>query len=288
VKTFVLFVGYPRSGHSLVGTLLDAHANMVISDERNVLIREELFNSTSVDTLFRAIITHSLFKWSGFADDAGQRVHAQDGVVRYNYSVPTMWQGKFSCLRVIGDKKGSTIPLLMQRGQTDEILKKLQLIRDGGYRIKFFHVIRNPFDNVATMTSQKLDWHSTHAKEHIDAKEHAAPWAENGDVLIKKYEFYRDLHEYIVQFLKKHVDKSDVITVYDPDLTKNPREEMKRWCKFLDVRCSQQYLDACAKGIYPHTYHSRDKFEWSSDMVANMTAWMQSMPLLKRFTFTSE
>ena len=33
VKTFVLFVGFARSGHSIVGTLLDAHPDIVIAHE---------------------------------------------------------------------------------------------------------------------------------------------------------------------------------------------------------------------------------------------------------------
>jgi len=35
--SFCLFLGYPRSGHSLVGALLDARPNMVIAHELNAL-----------------------------------------------------------------------------------------------------------------------------------------------------------------------------------------------------------------------------------------------------------
>ena len=37
LHTFVQFVGYPRSGHTLVAMLLDAHPNIVISNEYNIL-----------------------------------------------------------------------------------------------------------------------------------------------------------------------------------------------------------------------------------------------------------
>jgi hypothetical protein len=33
VRTFVLFVGYPRSGHSLIGSIMDAHPNIIIAHE---------------------------------------------------------------------------------------------------------------------------------------------------------------------------------------------------------------------------------------------------------------
>ena len=37
VRTFLLFVGHPRSGHSLVGSLLDAHPDVVVSHELDAL-----------------------------------------------------------------------------------------------------------------------------------------------------------------------------------------------------------------------------------------------------------
>ena len=33
VQTYVLFIGHARSGHSVIGALLDAHRQIVISDE---------------------------------------------------------------------------------------------------------------------------------------------------------------------------------------------------------------------------------------------------------------
>ena len=37
IETFCVFIGYPRSGHSLIASLLDAHPEMVFSNELNVL-----------------------------------------------------------------------------------------------------------------------------------------------------------------------------------------------------------------------------------------------------------
>ena len=33
IKKFILFIGYPRSGHSIMGSLMDAHPHMVIAYE---------------------------------------------------------------------------------------------------------------------------------------------------------------------------------------------------------------------------------------------------------------
>ena len=37
IQLYCMFVGYPRSGHSLVGTLLDAHPDIVIAHELDAL-----------------------------------------------------------------------------------------------------------------------------------------------------------------------------------------------------------------------------------------------------------
>jgi hypothetical protein len=37
VENFCMFIGYPRSGHTLVGSLLDAHPNIILADELNAL-----------------------------------------------------------------------------------------------------------------------------------------------------------------------------------------------------------------------------------------------------------
>lgn len=37
IEKYCMFVGYPRSGHSLVGSLLDAHPNIVIAHELDAL-----------------------------------------------------------------------------------------------------------------------------------------------------------------------------------------------------------------------------------------------------------
>jgi hypothetical protein len=54
VQAFCLFVGYSRSGHSLVGALLDAHPEITVAHEANVLelvIEENLSRRVLFETL---------------------------------------------------------------------------------------------------------------------------------------------------------------------------------------------------------------------------------------------
>jgi hypothetical protein len=132
VERFSFFVGYARSGHTLVASLLNAHPEMVISNELDsllyfqhgfrrsqvfglVLAREEWFESMGR-------------QWTG-----------------YDYSVPNQFQGSFERLRVIGDKQGG---LSVRRLREDpELLERIRRIVRVPVRV--LHITRNPFDIIA-------------------------------------------------------------------------------------------------------------------------------------------
>jgi hypothetical protein len=141
VKTFCLFIGYPRSGHSLVGSLLDAHQHIVIANELDVL--RHFSRGMKKDQIFYLLLRNS--------ERYAYRGRIQTG---YNYDVPGQWQGKVSELRVIGDKKGGMTTQRIGRNYN-----LLDLIPGAvGVPVKYVHVVRNPFDNITTMA---LRTHST-------------------------------------------------------------------------------------------------------------------------------
>jgi hypothetical protein len=80
VHTLLLFIGYPRSGHSLVGSLLNAHPNVVVAHELHALWY--LDRGFSRDELFSLIWKRD--RWFG---RQGRRW------TEFNYSVPGQWQG---------------------------------------------------------------------------------------------------------------------------------------------------------------------------------------------------
>jgi hypothetical protein len=96
IESFCLFVGYPRSGHSLVGALLDAHPDAVLAHE--LIAHQHVLNGCSRDALYGRILARSFwFHWRGHR-----------GV--YSYRVPAGWQGRWRQLRLIGDKRGGPEP----------------------------------------------------------------------------------------------------------------------------------------------------------------------------------
>ena len=56
--------------------------------------------------------------------------------------------------QVIGSKKGGTTTRLLMKPENMEALKQLQQHLD--ISLKFIHVVRNPYDNIATMLLRAL------------------------------------------------------------------------------------------------------------------------------------
>jgi hypothetical protein len=136
VQHYCMFFGYPGSGHSLVGSLMDAHPNMIISHELDAL--EYLRKGFNQNQLFSLIMQRSA--------EFTQEGRLWTG---HNYSVEGQWQGRYEQdLVVIGDKKGgrSSRYLEFKPDMLTRLLSKIDK------PITFIHVTRNPYDNISTMT----------------------------------------------------------------------------------------------------------------------------------------
>lgn len=150
LKTYCMFVGYPRSGHSLIGSILDAHPNMIISHELNALkYIEHGFGKYQV---YYSILRNS----KNF--NKINRKHTG-----YNYFVNNGWHAKFSKLLIIGDKMGGGSSHLIE--EKPWLMEKLFKINKN-INLKLIHVIRNPYDNITTISKREnisleeaIDWY---------------------------------------------------------------------------------------------------------------------------------
>ncbi len=97
VETFCMFIGHGRSGHSIIGALLDAHPNVILSDETDIL----KYLSAGYN---RKQIFYVLLKQSKKHAYHKRRKMGRDGMM-YSYWVPNQFQGQHKKLQVIGDSK---------------------------------------------------------------------------------------------------------------------------------------------------------------------------------------
>jgi hypothetical protein len=95
VQAPCLFVGYPPSGHSMVGACLNAHRDAVVSHELGA--QQLVIEECSREVLYSRILARAT--WFNLR---GNRTNC-------SYEIPNQWQGRFDSLHVVGDKLGGSV-----------------------------------------------------------------------------------------------------------------------------------------------------------------------------------
>ena len=135
LKQFVLFVGYPRTGHSMIGSLLNAHRHGLIAHELNVMHHvKRKFNRDQLCWML----------WQ--QDQAFERIGRN--WTDYDYRIPGQWQGRWEELRFIGDKQAHGASKVLS--QRPELIDQLQ--DRMGIPVRLIHIVRHPLDTISTMT----------------------------------------------------------------------------------------------------------------------------------------
>lgn len=242
VESFCLFVGYPRSGHSLVGSLLDAHPQVVLAHELDAL---------------RYVAAHygrNQLYWLILERDAAF-TRAGRNWTEFDYSVPGGWQGRFEQLKVIGDKKGGSTTMRLQ--QRPALLERLRATV--GADVRLIHVVRNPFDNIATMSRrnhQTLEWASDRYFALCETVDHVT----------------------------RGVPRS-VIVLRHEDLIADPRRSLSSLCDALGLSADDSYLTACAAVVNPSPHLSRLEVRWTPALLRSVERRIDGFGFLDGYAF---
>jgi hypothetical protein len=224
VQTYVLFVGHPRSGHSLVGSLLDAHPDVVVSHELDAL--KYVAVGYHRDQLFTLVLEHAKANAA-----AGRKSWG------YSYAVPGQWQGGYQRLSVIGDKRGrkSTARLAADLGLLDRLASTVRV------PVSVVQVVRNPFDNIATM------------------------WRRGTKPLDDQVVEYFALADTVDRIVAR-VDPDRFHRLRLEDLVAAPQQHLDELCRFVGVEPDRAYLDSCASIVFQSPRKTRDDAPWSPEL----------------------
>jgi len=276
VKTFVFFLGHARSGHSIVGSLMDSHPHMVISHEF------DLFGSLSSRSLApnKSEIFNALWGNTKRAVNSGLRTETANKK-GYTLFVDGLYQGRYvDHIDVIGDKKGgSTTGMLLKN--PDKWLYCFDIIKSLAGTVKVIHVIRNPYDNIAT-----LILYSFTSKRHFgELKESNNTYKINSTLIKNKIKIYFSLFKAIADAKKKY--NLDIIEIHGKDLISNPRGTLLKMCNDLGVTCSNDYLEMCSNKIYKTQSETRYMIQWTNDQLQNVQQNIEKYSSLRGYSFDS-
>ena len=283
VEKFLFFIGYPRSGHSMIGSVLDAHPNVVIANEYKIFPKcvSELHKDPNTTILNnKTTLFNDLYRNSFLSSKCGWR-SAMKTSKGYNFAIPAQWQGKFSHLRVIGDKSGGYTSSALQYESGVECLRRIS--SEIGVPVVAVHVVRNPFDMIATAVLYELA-NVTHTKASDILQRKLYPdLCVVLDVINMCFESAR-----IVEEFSKHFS---VIEIHIEDYIRDPKSSIRQMCKVLGLPCPQDYIQECHDKAYKSVSRSRDLIEWTDSPVSLISMVRKSIaqfPFFHGYTFEND
>jgi hypothetical protein len=255
IRTFCLFIGYGRSGHTLIASLLDAHPDIIIGIEWGLF--DHITLGFKKNQVFYSLIKNSQQytkkinnTWTG-----------------YSYKVYDSWQGKYRLLRVIGDKHGGTNSTKLFTNP--ELLEKTEKILN--MKPKLIHVIRNPFDMITTLMFRRLEEiNPNYIPNSLNLLPFINKFFQNASVL-------KDL---------KEKNNYDIYDLYHEEFIKAPKSSLKNLISFLGLEANDNYLDNCASIVYSEPNKSRFKIYWPVELINLVENELVKYPFLRNYKYS--
>ena len=280
VEKFVFFVGYPRSSHSVIGSLMDAHPNMIVAHECNIFVKWRRMHLNNRQRLYTVLYNNSYRNaYTSRGWRSSRRVHKG-----YTLDVSGGWQGRFTKLKVIGDKSGGQASKRYKNSPAMFVDAYHQLQKTVGVPVRAIHVVRNPYDMIST---EVLYWRSNFNRPHL-IKLNATE--EHKYSNIKSLAFHIDRTLALMKSAQTMIRDCNltVLEIHNVDFVHNPRDTMQRVCDFLDLECSEDYLQLSSNKAYTSVSRTRLLVEWPNNQRKRVFAEMHKYPSFKQYTFEGD
>lgn len=254
IDTLCLFIGYPRSGHTLIGSLLDAHPNAVIAHE--------------MDSLYYFKIDYPLPQiYYLLMDNARQFTEQGRKWMGYHYDVKDQWQGRHKTIQVIGDKSGGRTSRRLSTPAYQEALRKT--VEKTGIRLLFIHVTRNPYDVITTMVKRST------SRRDIDLK------ADKLDLKIEHFFKHADS----IQALKQS-NQYEMLDIKHEDFVSQPKKTLTYLCQQLKLDADEKYIHDCASLVWTKAKQSRHSIDfWTPDLIKKVKDRFDQYDFLQSYEF---
>ena len=307
VKTFVFFMGYSRSGSSIISSLMDAHPHMVVAYQYKVINSLKSGNQLLTN---KAYLYEELYKRS--RNDSTEGWRSEHNVDKgYTLHIGTGWQGKYDkYVSVIGDKTADKTVNLFAHSPSlfSEAYTKLQ--ETVGVPVKAIFVVRNPYDIISTRIlysddfKEEFNANSTNEQSSGNVmpaatfKLHMKRIKESGDEKAYEDAKYRAKNIMIVQIRRVArqakaisgmidlIGRENVWQVHSMDLVNNPKAIISEMCGFFNVHCSADYIKTCVDSIFKSVSKTRELVYWpQTEKQIVMDSIIKAYPFFHRYSF---
>ena len=283
VEKFLFFIGWPRSGHTIIAVMLDAHPNIIIGrrfllfwdvhpanrkllDKKNVDSKEYLFN----ELYYNSALSNS------------REFLSADARAGYDFQMKGTCQGRFTQLQVIGVKEGGWISTAYSQNpkRTQQYYHALVNVTQIPARVLF--VIRNPYDMIATALRWSCGDHCDRNLKIEASKDH--PYNDSVGLMREARKVFQ-LTE-ATQSMIKRCDLN-VLQIYNEDFIEDPKHVIQQICSFLEVECSEEFLKQCQDKVSKSLSRSRSTVVWSEDALRLVEKEIKKYQFFHRYSFHS-
>ena len=302
INFFSFFVGYPRSGHSIVGSILDAHPHIVMSHELKFFEQGSFFNTKSTQRAWTANLYNIIYQRSIKNTQTGGLRNVNSTLKGYTLAIDSLWQGKFDkYIQVLGDKSGGSATLEYIRDRITFQSRYQELVEKIGIPIKVLHVLRNPYDVIATRLLYTVGRQSKYkrgadfvvgVKKHVgnittNTRDRENAKINNYIILENKIKTYFVMNKAVTGLIELF-GTNNVLDIHIRDLIHNPKDTILSLSGFLGVDAEDRYVQLCAEKIYKTTSHSRNLVVWPPELRMMVEHGMKEYKILHGYNFTSD
>jgi hypothetical protein len=306
---YMQMFGYERSGSSLVGAILDAHAHAVVGSEVNVL---KLYDELAKQLAEEGKPNELPDAYSGedwlfglLLDSAKDCAEAGRLMANYEFHIPDQHMGSLveeqpngPTLTLIGDKKPDASTLLFAHN-FERGMVALDLLRQAlhskthpnlKHSVIYLHTMRHPMDLIATKSLRDW-WYFNRPSQDTQWDPDLLP---NGNATMRPHVLQADTRLTIqslqmnakLNYILQH-DRGDTtwVDVYAEDLISTPRAVLTQLCRQLSMHCSSQYIDAASSIVMTSPHASRDRIVWPMDILLELKKGLKNNPFVQRYEF---
>ena len=268
-QTLVQFLGFPRSGHSVVGALLDAHPDAIVAHEL------DLMGLVSKGIPVRSALA--------LAEDNSRRFADQGRFWNgYSYELEGGSAGKARQLRAIGDKKGDrALDALM-----DDPSLSRRLARETGLDLAWIVVVRNPFDNIATMELRRGRTYDRLRVAHGEGDRFERELRKTQgkqigqEVNVDTVDSYARRLDGLAKVIQRlEAEGSSVIVVHHDALSTSPQAGLAQIADRLGLEADPAWLEGASRMVRPAS-RSREKVRWGDGLLERVGTMIETSELL--------
>jgi hypothetical protein len=247
IDSLLFFIGTPRSGHSLVGRLLDSSEEVALVHELDIL---DIKNRVPFISIEKSIL--------GYYEDIDHEEEIKNIAGGYNLYIENSFQGLVKNIKYLGDKKGA--------GTTFAYIKNKKTFEQLKNDFKIIFVVRNPLDNIASMAKRNYFFSKGNKKfDEIDKDYMSSKYKQMkipSEIFNISLNMYLNLISASIEILNRYPE--NVYLMYYEDLKENPEKELTKIFNWLDINQDKEYIKTISSKVDSSLKSTEDIILWEN------------------------